>query len=253
MEIFKKLIAEGVISEDGAKMLEESVTAKLEEKKGELEKQTNEFLTEQYAIANTKINESKLLVEAKDEEIESLKSQLADDSNVISENVMKLEESTIKHLDLMLEEVVENQTSKEFVEKIAKLEIFEEMFTNLKKVFGSSLLKLDDNAMALVNENKEESTKLLSEKDNEIKVLKESLEVEANKAKAKMQETETLKKGMVLLKESDGLTDDEVMKMDSFLPAFSTPKGKVTITLEAEMVLLMPILFLYVTKTLVDE
>lgn len=229
----KQLITEGVLTEDQVNLLEESFANKLEEKQLEFEKEANEHLAEQFKTANGHLNEQKLLVEEKESAIKLLESKLEDTQTIISEEVMKLEKSTIERLDLYLEGVADEHMSSEITEKLAKLEMYESVFSDMKSLLGKSIVQLDESTLAIIEETRTEADaqvsateNIVSEKDAEIKVLKENLEEQSRIALSKMHESETLKKGLLILRESDGLTNEESDKMSEFFEGKSLEETK---------------------------
>lgn len=214
MDLFQNLITEGKLSEEEALQLTESLNAKISEKvKMQVDVQKEQIVSEAreafVAEANvhftTEFAKVKEQITERDQIIAEQKQQLEDQESVIKEALMGLESKTNKKLDLYLESALDQIVPQDTIDKLAKLEKFEQLFEGvsaLVKGFDKPEVDVEKIVESRVSEALKQQSELVESLTADKGLLSES-------ATSLKSENTDLKKKLFIISETTDLTESE--------------------------------------------
>lgn len=214
MDLFQQLVDEGKLTAEEAKALSEGLASKLEGVQKDAMAKANEHIKAEF----DKIMET--VIAPKDAEIQALKESQGFSEEDVKSALLQLENKLIGELSMYIQELSTETISEELVSKVAKFELYESTFNGIVGLVGGSIASLDP----VVAEQVKSSEEKLAQAIEESKALAESLQGELARVKKDLDsmstsnakilaENQSLQKGLLILKESDGLTDEEQLKM----------------------------------------
>ena len=213
MELFQQLVDEGKLTEDEAKALVEGLESKIAKEKEAVRLATIAESNKHLEAEFEKIQEQ---IEAKEAEIIALKESQGMSEEDVKTAILQLENQMVNQISLYVKELSLNTISEELVAKVAQFDLYESAFKGIASLVGESVMSLDPIIAEKKAELDSKLTTGLTESKTEIETLKSTIagiqkdmQATAKTNQRLFVENQSLQKGLYILKESDGLTEEE--------------------------------------------